>query len=220
MKKETVILFQGDSITDGKRLQGKENAWDLNHQMGHGYAYIVNALLGARYPDKGLTFINRGISGNRVADLYGRWQEDTLNLKPDVLSILVGINDVGSTVWDQAGSSPIRFGRIYQTLLDEMREVNPQVLLVLMEPFVLPVGAREKDYDTWINLMKPLQEQVRLVAQRNNAVFIPLQERFNHLGQQYGPAYWCWDGVHPTVCGHQVLADEWLNHVKPLLKLD
>ena len=88
-----LILFQGDSITDGNRI--KTNEWDLNHQMGHGYAYIINAKLGTQYPEKGYSFLNKGISGNRIADLYGRWQEDTLRYQPDNLSILIGINDVG-----------------------------------------------------------------------------------------------------------------------------
>lgn len=218
--KKTTILFQGDSITDGKRLRGKENAWDLNHQMGHGYAYIVNAALGAKYPRANLEFVNRGVSGNRVADLYGRWQEDTLNIHPDVLSILVGVNDVGSTIWDQAGSDPERFARIYQLLIDEAREQNPDLLLVLMEPFLMPVGPRAEDFDRWMALMRPLQEKTLLAARKNNAVFIPLQARLDALTQVREASYWVWDGVHPTVCGHQVLADAWIEAVVPLLHLD
>ena len=180
-KKETVILFQGDSITDGKRLRGKENEWDLNHQMGHGYAFVVNALLGSRYPERNLKFINRGISGNRVADLYGRWKEDTLNLHPDVLSILVGINDCGSTIYENAGSDPDRFEKIYQLLIDEAKEQNPDLLLVLCEPFLLPVGERKEHFKKWNDLMKPLQEKTRLLAERNKTIFVPLQDKFNQL---------------------------------------
>ena len=201
-KKETVILFQGDSITDGKRLRGKENEWDLNHQMGHGYAFIVNALLGSRHPERNLKFINRGISGNRVADLYGRWKEDTLNLHPDVLSILVGINDCGSTIYEDAGSDPDRFEKIYQLLIDEAKEQNPDLLLVLCEPFLLPVGERKEHFKEWNDLMKPLQD------------------KFNQLCEIREPDYWVWDGVHPTVCGHQILADEWMKAVCPRLGLD
>ena len=201
-KKETVILFQGDSITDGKRLRGKENEWDLNHQMGHGYAFIVNALLGSRHPERNLKFINRGISGNRVADLYGRWKEDTLNLHPDVLSILVGINDCGSTIYENAGSDPDRFEKIYQLLIDEAKKQNPDLLLVLCEPFLLPVGERKEHFKEWNDLMKPLQD------------------KFNQLCEIRDPDYWVWDGVHPTVCGHQILADEWMKAVCPRLGLD
>lgn len=191
-KKETVILFQGDSITDGKRLRGKENEWDLNHQMGHGYAFVVNALLGSRYPERNLKFINRGISGNRVADLYGRWKEDTLNLHPDVLSILVGINDCGSTICENAGSDPDRFEKIYQLLIDEAKEQNPDLLLVLCGPFLLPVGERKEHFKKWNDLMKPLQEKTRLLAERNKTIFVPLQDnsisfvRFASLTTGYG----------------------------------
>jgi len=80
-----VFLFQGDSITDGNRGRTK----DPNHIMGHGYAFSIASRLGADLPEKQFTFYNRGISGNKVSDLAARWQADTLDLKPDVLSILV-----------------------------------------------------------------------------------------------------------------------------------
>lgn len=217
--KETTILFQGDSITDGLREKNRDRAWDLNHQMGHGYAFLVNARWGAQYPERRFAFINRGISGNRIADLYGRWQEDAVNLRPDVLSILVGINDVGFTMWEQSGSGPERFGRIYQLLLDEARAANPALLMVLMEPFVMPVGDRKDTYQDWLSLLRPLQEQTRLIAERNGAIFIPLQERFERLCRVREASYWVWDGIHPTVSGHQVIADAWMEAVGPALGL-
>ena len=217
--KDTTILFQGDSITDGLREKNRDRAWDLNHQMGHGYAFLVNARWGAQYPERRLAFINRGISGNRIADLYGRWQEDAVNLRPDVLSILVGINDAAFTLWEQSGSGPERFGRIYQLLLDEARAANPALLPVLMEPFVMPVGDRKDTYQDWLSLLRPLQEQTRLIAERNGAIFIPLQERFNALCQVREASYWVWDGIHPTVSGHQVIADAWMEAVGPALGL-
>ncbi|MGN1019963.1 MAG: SGNH/GDSL hydrolase family protein, partial [Aristaeellaceae bacterium] len=197
----TTILFQGDSITDGLREKNRDRAWDLNHQMGHGYAFLVNARWGAQYPERDFAFINRGISGNRIADLYGRWQEDAVNLRPDVLSILVGINDAACTLWENSGSGPERFGRICQLLLDEARAANPDLLVVLMEPFVLPVGDRKEAYDQWLSLLRPLQAQIRRAAERNGAIFIPLQERFERLCHLREAAYWVWDGIHPTVSG-------------------
>ena len=216
---DTIILFQGDSITDGLREKRPDRAWDLNHQMGHGYAFLVNAAWGAQYPERDFAFINRGISGNRIADLYGRWQEDAVNLRPDVLSILVGINDAAFTLWEQSGSGPERFGRIYQLLLDEARAANPALLPVLMEPFVMPVGDRKASYQEWLSLLRPLQEQTRLIAERNGAIFIPLQERFNALCEVREASYWVWDGIHPTVSGHQVIADAWMEAVGPALGL-
>lgn len=216
-KAEKKVLFQGDSITDGGRLKGKENEWDLNHQMGHGYAFLINAAMGCRYPERNLRFYNRGVSGNRIADLYGRWTEDTLCLKPDVLSVFVGINDCGSTLNDGAGSSPERFEKIYQMMLDEVLEQNPETRIVLCEPFVMPVGARKEDYASWKKLIEPLQEKTRAVAEKNRAVFVPLQAKFQELLSVREAEYWIWDGVHPTVCGHQVIAQQWLDYAGELL---
>lgn len=210
-KAEKRILFQGDSITDGGRLKGRENEWDLNHQMGHGYAYLINAAMGYRYPEKNLCFYNRGVSGNRIADLYGRWMEDTLCLKPDILSIMVGINDCASTLREKTGSSPARFEKIYQLLLDEVREENPGVKMVLCEPFALPVGPIKDDFAAWRQELEPLQEKVRCIAEKNRAVFVPLQKRFQELLSVREAEYWVWDGVHPTVCGHQVIAQQWMD---------
>src|SRR5476651_1492719 len=84
------ILFQGDSITDGNRGRSA----DPNHILGHGYVFSIASKYGATYPDLDLTFVNRGISGNTVQDLANRWEADTLAIQPDVLSILVGVNDI------------------------------------------------------------------------------------------------------------------------------
>ena len=211
-----VILFQGDSITDGGRLRGKENEWDLNHQMGHEYAFLINCILGTKYPGEHLEFYNRGLSGNRIADLYGRWKEDCLCMKPDVLSIMVGANDCGFTLQDHTGSEPERFEKIYQLLLEEAREANPRIRLVLCEPFTLPSGVRKTDYEDWKRVLAPLQEKTRRVAERNGAVFVPLQERFLELLQVREAEYWIWDGIHPTVCGHQVIAEQWLKYAGEL----
>lgn len=216
-KNEMVILFQGDSITDGGRLKDESRAWDLNHQMGHGYAFIINAVLGAKYPEKHLKFINKGISGNRVSDLYGRWVEDALNIKPDVLSIMIGVNDCGSSIHRQSGSDAKRFEKIYQLLIDEMKEVNPNVLIVLCEPFILPVGEREEHWEEWMGVLAPLQEKTRLLAEKNNAVFVPLQQKFNELCAVREASYWVWDGVHPNISGHQIVAEEWMKAVMPHL---
>ncbi len=90
------ILFQGDSITDGNRYKLKEQEWDLNHQMGHGYQFIINAKLGVEYAEKDLKFANKGVSGNRIVDIFARMEEDIINIRPDIVSFLVGINDAGS----------------------------------------------------------------------------------------------------------------------------
>ncbi|BBF45464.1 lipase/acylhydrolase family protein [Lachnospiraceae bacterium KM106-2] len=214
---EKVILFQGDSITDGNRLKGKENEWDLNHQMGHGYAYIINALLGEKYPEKYYKFYNRGITANRIVDIYGRWVEDSIQMKPDILSVLAGINDCWFTVHEKSGSSPERFKKIYRLMLEESLEANPDLKIVLCEPFILPVGDVKKEFDLWKGLVTPLQEKVRELSEEFHTVFVPLQDKFNELCEVREPSYWIWDGMHPTVCGHQVLAKQWLECTKDIL---
>ncbi len=210
-----VILFQGDSITDGNRL--RDNEWDLNHQMGHGYAYIVNSTLGAKYPEKNLKFINKGISGNRVGDLYARWIEDTIRINPDILSILIGINDCEQLRYYGNGSDAVRFEKIYRLLLDEVREKNPDIKLVLMEPFGLPVGEREEKPEALFSMLRGYQEATKRVAEDYGAVFVPLQEKFFELSEKFSPDYWSWDGIHPTVCGHQIIAEEWMEKCKHLI---
>jgi lysophospholipase L1-like esterase len=138
LSKNATILFQGDSITDGGRSRNE----DLNHVMGHGYAYLVAARLGADHPELGLRFLNRGCSGNRVVDMYGRWREDALNLKPDVISILIGVNDVGSEFKRNAGVPAAKYEKVYRLVLEESREALPGVRFVLMEPFYVPLQDR------------------------------------------------------------------------------
>ena len=143
-KKSLIILFQGDSITDGNR--GRNT--DPNHIMGHGYAFSIASRIGADFPESKHSFYNRGISGNRVSDLKDRWQADTLDLKPDVLSILIGINDVSMLIGKQEveDKDVDQFENTYRHLLAQSKERNPDILFVLCLPFVYPVG---KVKDNW-----------------------------------------------------------------------
>lgn len=215
---EKIILFQGDSITDGNRLKGKANEWDLNHQMGHGYAYMINGILGNTLLNENLKFYNRGISGNRIADLYGRWKEDCLNLSPDILSILIGINECYSAIYSNSGSEPERFAKIYRLMLDEIKEANPETKLVLCEPFALPVGPLQENFEVWKSMLEPLQRQVHKISEEYGAIFVPLQSKFNELSQLKDAEYWIWDGIHPTVCGHYAISQQWISYTMPLFK--
>ncbi|MBQ8954894.1 MAG: SGNH/GDSL hydrolase family protein [Clostridia bacterium] len=207
-----LILFQGDSITDGNRYKDKASEWDLNHQIGHAYPYVIAATLGARHPERGYVFKNRGVSGNQIAQLFGRWKADTLLLRPDVLSVLIGVNDQGET-----GSDPERYERIYRALLDEALQVNPAMRFVLMEPFILPVGEWAEGWAEKYAKMRRYQAAAARVAGDYGAVFVPLQQKFLALAEAYGAAYWIWDGVHPTEAGHGVIAFEWMERTKDIL---
>jgi lysophospholipase L1-like esterase len=202
------ILFQGDSITDGNRTRDE----DPNHVMGHGYAFLIASRLGFDYADRGFQFFNRGISGNRIVDLFGRWKEDTLNLKPDILSILIGVNDVNGRFWD-VGVSAKKFEQVYDMLLTETKEELPHIQLVICEPFILPVGRVKENLDYFTKEIKLRQEAAKRIAEKHGAIYIPLQADFEEAAKQAEDTYWMWDGIHPTTAGHELIARKWLQVV-------
>lgn len=206
----SVILFQGDSITDGGRSRND----DPNHFLGHGYAYLISSKLGVELAAKQPTFYNRGISGDRASDLYARWNEDTFSLKPDLISILIGVNDAWRTMNGEPSGVTDRLGRAYRHLLEETREVMPNTGLILMEPFILKTGATVELWDTWQERIGQYQNLVRELASEFGAVWVPLQQTFNDALEQADAAYWLWDGVHPTAAGHELIARQWLSVVQ------
>jgi lysophospholipase L1-like esterase len=208
--KRTVVLFQGDSITDGARGRSE----DPNHILGHSYPFLISAKLGFELAERAPRFVNRGISGNRVSDLYARWNEDFYHVNPDVLSILIGVNDAWRIMNELPEGAVDRFERAYTQLLEETRELSPHTGLVLLEPFILNVGAPAAKWDAWRALLAEYQATTRKLAERFDAVFVPLQEPFERACERAPAAYWIWDGVHPTYAGHELIAREWLNAVQ------
>jgi len=207
-KTDARILFQGDSITDGKR--GRNT--DPNHILGHGYVFITAARHGAAFPAKNLDFMNRGVSGNTVLDLEKRWQKETLDLKPDILSILIGVNDNGRGI-------PLdQYEQVYEKLITQAREANPDLKLVLCEPFALPVGRKKESYAAWMSGIKKRQEIVARLAKKFDAALVHFQRVFDDAAKTTVPEYWIWDGVHPTYRGHQLMADEWERTVREYWK--
>lgn len=208
------FLFQGDSITDGNRGRSK----DPNHILGHGYVFSIASRAGASFPEKNNQFYNRGISGNTIADLQQRWQTDTLDIKPDVLSILVGVNDTNSVVRQQNVVTAEKYESIYRSLLDTTRAQLPDCLLVLCEPFIMPVGKVKDNWAVWNEDIQKRQEAVRRIATAYNAIFVPLQKVFNDAQSKAAADYWIWDGVHPTFSGHELITREWLKQVSRSLR--
>lgn len=213
-----VILFQGDSITDGNRDRGT----DLNHILGHSYAYMIAGELSYKFAEQKPLFVNRGVSGDRVSDLYARWNEDAISLKPDVISILIGVNDAWRIMNGEPSGVTDRFERAYRHLLTETAEVMPECRLVLCEPFILNTGATREKWDQWQALISGYQSTVRQLAEQFGAVHVPLQDAFDVAAQRMNNAYWLWDGVHPTAAGHHLIAERWLEVVgqSGLLKMD
>lgn len=213
---DLTFLFQGDSITDGNR--GRSD-WDLNHIMGHGYVFTIASRVGADFPEKNLKFINKGISGNKVTDLAGRWKVDALDLKPDVLSMLVGINDCSSYLADPTkGISPEQYEQAYRQILDQSRAQNPDLILVIGEPFTLPYIGAEGAANPRVADVKRRQKIAKQLALDYNAVFVPFQQVFNDALKRAPEQYWIWDHVHPTVAGHELMAREWLKQCSSRLK--
>ncbi|HEX2950678.1 MAG TPA: SGNH/GDSL hydrolase family protein [Armatimonadota bacterium] len=197
------ILFQGDSITDAGR------SYEDNGQLGAGYPHFVAAWLSAKYPEYNLTFLNRGISGNRIYDLENRWSEDCIALQPDWVSILIGINDTWRRYDSELMSPAADFEACYRRLLDRITKETKARILIL-EPFVLPTLP---DREAWREDLDPRIAAVRRVARDYQARYIPLDGLFSAAATQREPAFWTADGVHPTQAGHALIAQAWIKAV-------
>ena len=205
-----LILFQGDSITDAGRSLERED------MSGRGYATMVSGELGLRYPEE-YDFINRGISGNRIVDVYARIKRDIINLKPDYMSLLIGVNDV----WHEFGPThngvaTDKFEKIYTMLIEEIKEALPDIKLIILEPFVLK-GTATTTNDEFPDLYPLFRADVldkaaatKRVAKKFGIPFISLQDKFDALYNPEKPDYWLIDGVHPNAAGHMLIAKEWV----------
>lgn len=197
------ILFQGDSITDAGR--DRENFYDL----GKGYPALVAGRLGLDMPGQ-YCFLNRGVSGDRIVDIYARMKRDILNLKPDVLSILVGVNDVWHELDFANGVSAEKFQRVYRMLLIEIQEALPDTKILLLEPYVLDGSATHKYIDAFTSEAAARGKAVRELAEEFALPFLPLQKPLKALTRFAPGDYWLADGVHPNAPFHQYIADQWL----------
>ncbi len=194
IEENSVILFQGDSITDCGRDRGDPN------NLGDGYVGMIMALLSEKYSQFNSKFINRGISGDRIRDLAIRWKIDCIDLKPDLLSILIGVNDTLFTPARQ-------FEEEYRMLLE--RTINTLDLkIILCEPFLIM-----KDNNSYRDDLNLKIEIVHKLAKEFEAVLVPLDKMFYHSCSLQLPEYWASDGVHPTLEGHSLIAKSWLEHL-------
>lgn len=209
------FLFQGDSITDGNRGRTA----DPNHIMGHGYAFGIASRIGADFPERDFVFYNRGISGNKITDLAKRWPTDTLDLKPDVLSLLIGINDTFAAVSkDAEATTPEQFEAIFRQLLTDCKQQHPAILFVLGLPFVFPVGKIRDNWVLWRDDLDKRQAIIRKLAAEFDAVLVDYPAVLNEASLGKNVEYWIWDGIHPTVFAHELMVREWLKQVRSRLK--
>lgn len=197
------ILFQGDSITDTGR--SKENDWNL----GIGYANLVTAHLGYEMP--GTEFFNRGISGNRVVDVYARMKKDILNLKPDVMSILIGVNDVWHDFSDQPNGVDVeKYFKIYSMLIEEIKEALPNIKIMILEPFLMKYTATEERYEEFYAEVRKYAAYAKKIAEKFDLPFIELQDKFDEALKKAPVSFWSRDGVHPIAPGHEIIKRAWL----------
>lgn len=202
--KNQVVLFQGDSITDCGRSRDTSAP---NAGLGSGYVLLAASHLLCAKPADGLKIFNRGISGNRIVDLYARWKSDGLNLEPNVISILIGVNDTWHEFGGRNGVEIPRFEQFYKMLLDWTVQARPGVKLVLCEPFVHVCGAVTRD---WVPEINQRRDIVRKMAKDYDTILVPFQEIFDAALKRAPAEYWLGDGVHPTYAGHHLMAEAWL----------
>ncbi len=204
------VLFQGDSITDAGRDKKRERPND-SLSFGRGYPLFAGAYLLNAMPEKQLKIYNRGISGNKVFQLADRWDKDCLDLKPDVLSILIGVNDYWHKRNGKYDGTVEVYENDYMQLLERTKKTLPEVKLVLCEPFYV-LGARAVD-ETWVEPMQQYQAAAKRVSEAFDTLWIPYQSVFDEAVKHAPATYWTADGVHPSMAGAQLMSEAWLNVV-------
>lgn len=211
LKKEGVVLFQGDSITDAGRKRDNDQA-NNGAALGGGYALLAASGLLLKNAGKDLKVYNKGISGNKVFQLADRWDADCLSIKPDVLSILVGVNDYWHTLSGNYKGTVQTYKQDYDKLLARTKQQLPDVQLIIGEPFAV-TGVKAVD-EKWFPAFNEYRVAAREIADKYQAIFIPYQAVFDKAQKSAPGSYWTKDGVHPSVAGAQLMAEAWLQCVK------
>ncbi|MEP7320951.1 MAG: SGNH/GDSL hydrolase family protein [Saprospiraceae bacterium] len=204
----TTILFQGDSITDSGRDKAQYYANNAAG-LGTGYVHMAGASILEQYPDRHLRIYNRGVSGHKVFQLAARWDDDALQLKPDVLSLLIGVNDFWHTLNGGYNGTVIVYENDLRALLKRTKEALPQVKIIMGEPFVVKGGTAVGD-SKWVSDFPDYQAACRKVAKEFNSQWVPYQSLFDGVLSKGGAAYWCPDGVHPSLAGARLMANAWI----------
>lgn len=236
LNKNDVVLFSGDSITDGNR--GK--CMDCNHIMGHGYQYIVAGRLALDNAENMPKFINKGYSGENAYDLLRKWQEDVIDNKPTVLSILVGANDAGYGYFHNLTpeGAKDRYETNLRAILEKTRNELGDIKIILCEPFYFPLDKSDYSYKNSPHpdgveapFKRPdsndsedsvayreaatvkIRAAAKKLAEEFDCIFVPLYDKIKENAARSRIEYFVWDGTHPSVAGHMIIAEEWLKAV-------
>ncbi len=203
------VLFFGDSITDAVRSRTED------HVTGYGYPTLVKSNLSYLYPNC-YEFFNRGNSGDRIVDLYARIKKDCINLKPDYISILIGVNDEWHEFWQSNGVDSKKYEMVYDLMIGEILKALPDTKIMILEPFILE-GEGTCDtpeipnkYELFKKGVTEKSKAAKTIAKKYNLPFVELQSLFNELAEKNGINCYVLDGVHPTAAGHELIKNEWL----------
>jgi lysophospholipase L1-like esterase len=211
LAKGNIILFQGDSITDSGRNK-EEKSFNNIKALGTGYPMLAGSVLLQKYASLNLKVYNKGISGNKVFQLAERWDADCIDIKPDILSILIGVNDIWHKLTGKYDGTVEIYKKDYIALLERTKKALPNLKLIICEPFAVN-GIKAVD-DKWYPEFYDYQKTARDIATQFGATFIPYQKIYDEAQRQAPGVYWTEDGVHPTLAGAQLMAQAWLETIK------
>ncbi len=197
------FVFFGDSITDACRNRER----DL-HPTSYGHGYVRALVPRLLEDDLTSQIYNRGCSGDRIVDIYARIKSDVWNLEPDVLTILIGVNDVWHELNYSNGVDIDRYETIYRMLLDQTLERKPDVKIILIEPFILTGAATDEKFEEFL-VVKDYAKVVNKIAKDYNLPIVKLQDKLDMLAQKNGAQVYLGDGVHPTIFGAELICNEW-----------
>lgn len=200
------ILFQGDSITDCNRN------YDDKHDLGNGYPKFAAPLIKEKFKNREFEFINLGISGNQTKDLVARLDSDFIAIQPDIVSILVGINDVWHYSEDKKWLYNEKFEENYTTILSALKN-KTTAKIIMIEPFLIPVEDKlffREDLDPKIQI-------IRKLAREYADVYIPTDGLFAAAFIGNNPADFAPDGVHPSEKGAKFIAEHYLKAISKLI---
>jgi lysophospholipase L1-like esterase len=211
LKKGDTILLQGDSITDWHRSRTEITGYTVG-ALGSGYSFFTTGELLKQYPAYNLNIFNRGVSGDKVFQLADRWDKDCLELKPNVLSVLIGVNDFWAITKHGYTGTIETYRTDYKKLLDRTMQALPDVKLIIGEPFAVK-DVKEVN-DSWYPKFNEYRDVARETAKAFNATFISYQSIFDEAIKQAPGSYWTIDGVHPSTAGACLMAHAWMETVK------
>lgn len=237
LKKQETFVFAGDSITHGGRML----AMDMNNIMGHGFQELISARIAADNLEKQPLFVNKGVSSDTSQRIYSRWATDVLAYKPTVINLLAGINDVGYGYGMPAELALRKYMNTMEMILQDTFELLPDVKFFLCEPFWMDVRNQEKPFEglphplcepeitygnsgmtdevirEYTRRITMMQQELPKLAEKYGAVYVPFQDLFDEGAKKVPASYLIWDNVHPTMVGHQLLADRWLSIAEKVL---